>query len=130
MGYYFVLFTVSFAFLVLGGGLIYLLLLSVSMVLVLYLGNVFCASAFQVLPTLSYMRFSVAEFMLRSLIHLDLSFGDSYGCICHPVIPTPFFEDTFFYPLYSFSFYVNNQVFTGVWINVRVFNLIPFVCLF
>ena len=34
-----------------------------------------------VLPTFSSMRFSVAGFMLRSLIHLDLSFvhGDRYG---------------------------------------------------
>ena len=36
-----------------------------------------------VLPTFSSMRFSVAGFMLRSLIHLDLSFvhGDRYGSI-------------------------------------------------
>ena len=34
-----------------------------------------------VLPTFSSIRFSVAGFMLRSLIHLDLSFvhGDRYG---------------------------------------------------
>ena len=34
-----------------------------------------------VLPTFSSMRFSVAGFMLRSLLHLDLSFvhGDRYG---------------------------------------------------
>ncbi|CAO2598797.1 hypothetical protein LEMLEM_LOCUS9569, partial [Lemmus lemmus] len=36
-----------------------------------------------VLPTFSSIRFSVAGFMLRSLIHLDLSFvhGDRYGSI-------------------------------------------------
>ena len=34
-----------------------------------------------VLPTFSSVRFSVADFMLRSLIHLDLSFGDRYGSI-------------------------------------------------
>ncbi|MBV2150903.1 DUF3704 domain-containing protein [Sphingobium sp. AS12] len=38
----------------------------------------------RVFPTLSSNRFSVAGFMLRSLIHLDLSFvhGDRYGSIC------------------------------------------------
>ena len=36
-----------------------------------------------VLPTFSSVRFSVAGFMLKSLIHLDLSFvhGDRYGSI-------------------------------------------------
>ena len=36
-----------------------------------------------VLPTFSSMRFSVVDFMLRSLIHLNLSFvhGDRYGSI-------------------------------------------------
>ena len=36
-----------------------------------------------VLPTFSSIRFSVTGFMLRSLIHLDLSFvhGDRYGSI-------------------------------------------------
>ena len=36
-----------------------------------------------VLPTFSSIRFSVAGFMLRSLLHLDLSFvhGDRYGSI-------------------------------------------------
>ena len=36
-----------------------------------------------ILPTFSSLRFSVAGFMLRSLIHLDLSFvhGDRYGSI-------------------------------------------------
>ena len=36
-----------------------------------------------VLPTFSSIRFSVAGFMLRCLIHLDLSFlhGDTYGSI-------------------------------------------------
>ncbi|KAL6091936.1 hypothetical protein STEG23_025894 [Scotinomys teguina] len=40
---------------------------------------VFCANAFNVIPTLCSVRFSVSEFMLRSLIHLDFGFvqGDS-----------------------------------------------------
>ena len=38
---------------------------------------------FSVFPTFSSIRFSVSGFMLRSLIHLDLSFvhGDRYGSI-------------------------------------------------
>ena len=39
----------------------------------------------------------------------------------------PFVEDAFFFPLYNFSFFVKNQVFIGVWINIQVFNLIPLV---
>ena len=41
-------------------------------------------------------------------------------------MPAPFVEDTFF-PLYNLSFFVKNQVFIGVWINIRVFNSIPLV---
>jgi hypothetical protein len=35
-------------------------------------------------PTVSFIRFSVSGFMLRSLIHLDLSFvqSDKYGSTC------------------------------------------------
>jgi hypothetical protein len=35
-------------------------------------------------PTFSSIRFSVSSFMLKSLIHLDLSLvqGDTYGFIC------------------------------------------------
>ena len=36
------------------------------------------------------------------------------------------FVDAFF-PLYNFSFFVKNQVFIGVWINIWVFNSIPMV---
>ncbi|CAH7285033.1 Ac1576 [Phodopus roborovskii] len=44
--------------------------------------------------------------MLRSLIHLDLSFvhGDRHGSIC-----TPFVEDAVLAPLYNFSCFVENQ---------------------
>ncbi|ERE72253.1 hypothetical protein H671_5g15135 [Cricetulus griseus] len=63
-------------------------------------------------------EFSVAGFMLRSLIHFDFSFvhGDRYGSICNLlhvdiVMATPFAEDAFFFPLYNVSFFVKNQVF-------------------
>ena len=36
-----------------------------------------------------------------------------------------FAEDTFFFALYNFSFFIKNQVFIGVWINIRVFDSIP-----
>ena len=44
-------------------------------------------------------------------------------------MPTPFVEDTFFFPLYNFNFFAKNQVFFGVWIDIRVFNLILLVYL-
>ena len=47
----------------------------------------------------------------------------------HPVVPAPFVEDAFLLPLYTFSCFVKNQVFVGVWINNRIFNLIPLVYL-
>ena len=42
-----------------------------------------CANVFKCTSHLSSIRFNVAGFMLRSLIHLDLSFvhGDRYGSI-------------------------------------------------
>ncbi|KAL6084157.1 hypothetical protein STEG23_038311, partial [Scotinomys teguina] len=44
-----------------------------------------CANASRVLHTFSSISFSVTGFMLRSLIHLDLSFvhGNRYGSICN-----------------------------------------------
>ena len=41
------------------------------------------------------------------------------------VMPAPFVEDAFFFPLYDFSFFVKNQMFIGVWINIWIFDLIP-----
>jgi hypothetical protein len=32
----------------------------------------------------------------------------------HPVIPGPFVEEAFFFPLYSFGFFVKNKVPMGV----------------
>ena len=44
-------------------------------------------------------------------------------------MPAPFVEDAFFFPFYNFSFFVKIQVFVGVWVNIRIFNSIPFVYL-
>ena len=42
-------------------------------------------------------------------------------------MPAPFVEVTFPFPLYNFSFFVKNQVFIGMWINIQVFNSISLV---
>ena len=86
-----------------------------------------------ILLTFSSVRFSVTGFVLRSLIYLDLSFVhvSRYGTILtllHAGIQ--WFQHHLlkmfsFFLLYNFGFFVKNQVFIGVWINVRVFNLIP-----
>ena len=39
-------------------------------------------------------------------------------------MPTLFAEDTSFFPLNNFSFFVKNQVFICVWINIWVFDSI------
>ena len=41
-------------------------------------------------------------------------------------MPAPFVEYVFF-PLYIFCFFVKNQVFFGVWIDIWVFNSVPLV---
>ena len=88
----------------------------------------------RLLPTFSSIRFSVSGFMLRSLIHLDLSFvqGDRYGSICillHADIQLDWHQllkDAFFFPLCVISvFFIRNQVSRSVWIYVWVFDLIP-----
>jgi hypothetical protein len=74
--------------------------------------------------------------MLKSLIHLDLSFvaDNKYGSICilvhaniQLVKATPFLEDAFIFPLYDFGFFVKNQVIIGVWVYFWVFNSIPLI---
>ena len=42
-----------------------------------------CANVFKAIPTFSSIRFSVSDFMLKSLIHLNLSFvqGDRHESI-------------------------------------------------
>jgi hypothetical protein len=69
--------------------------------------------------------------MLRSLIHLDLSFvqGDKWiylhsSTYRHPGRPAPFVEDAFFFPLYGFGFLVKNQVSVGMWVCFCFFYLI------
>ena len=44
-------------------------------------------------------------------------------------MPTPFVEDSFFYPLYNFRFFVKNHVLKGVWFNIWVFDLVLLVSL-
>ena len=72
----------------------------------------------RVLPTFSSTRFSVVGFMLRSLVHLDLSFvhGNRYGSIfilLHIDIQS-FVEYFFCFPFYIFCFFVKNPMFIGV----------------
>ena len=45
-------------------------------------------------------------------------------------MPAPFVEFAFFFPFGTFCFFVKNQVFIGVWIDMWVFNLVPLVLLF
>ena len=42
-------------------------------------------------------------------------------------MPAPFVKDAFFLSLYNFGFFVKNQVFIGLWINIWVFDSIPLV---
>ena len=42
-------------------------------------------------------------------------------------MPAPFLKDVFFLPLYRFSSFVKNQLFIGLRINIRNFDLIPLV---
>jgi hypothetical protein len=63
--------------------------------------------------------FTVSGFMLRSLIHLDLGLCRvinmnlfAFFHMQNPVIPAPFVEDVFFFPLYSFWLFFQNQVST------------------
>ena len=44
-------------------------------------------------------------------------------------MPTPFVEYTFLFPFDIFCFFVKNQVFIGVWIDIQVFNSVPLVLL-
>jgi hypothetical protein len=65
-------------------------------------------------PTFSSIRFNVSGFLMRSLIHLDLSFvqGDKYlhSSTCrHPLRPTPFVEDLFFFPFYGFGLFLSKS---------------------
>ena len=74
-----------------------------------------------VLPTFSSIRFSVAGFMLRSLIHLELSFvhDDRYGSIFILLhVNIQLFQhhlvNMLFFLFNIFCFFVKKQVFEGV----------------
>ena len=88
-----------------------------------------------IVPTFSSIRFSVAGFMLRSLIHLDLSFvhGDRYGSIfilLHVDIQHHLLNMFSFFHLIFFAFFfIKGQVFKDVWIDIWIFYLVPLVLL-
>jgi hypothetical protein len=65
--------------------------------------------------------------MLRSLIHLDLSFvqGNKYFHSSTCRHPASFVENVFIFPFYGFGFFIKNQVSIGVWIYLSLpFNSI------
>ena len=84
-----------------------------SVLLGLYLGCFPVPMHLSVLPAIFSVRICVADFMLRSLIHLDLNFvhGIRYGPIFilllneYPVMPAPFVKCDF-YPFDIFCFFV------------------------
>jgi hypothetical protein len=47
--------------------------------------------------------------------------------IQHPVRSAAFDEDALPFPMYSFGFFVINQVFMGVWLYFFISNLIPLI---
>ena len=76
----------------------------------------------------------MVRFILRSLIHLDLSFvhGNRYGSIfiLHHVdiqLCQHHLLKMLCFPLYNFTFFVKIQVFIGVRIVIWVFNSLPLV---
>ena len=44
-------------------------------------------------------------------------------------MPAPFVEYAFFFPFYMFCFFVKNQVFIGVWIDIQLLDLVQLVLL-
>ena len=44
-------------------------------------------------------------------------------------MPAPLVKYAFFFPFDSFCFFVKNQVFVGVWINIQVFDSVPLILL-
>ena len=83
-------------------------------------------------PTFSSMRFTVSCFMLRSLIHLDLSFvqGDKYGSILIFLHRHSQWEHYHLlkmlsvFPLYISGFFVKGQMSISVWVYFLDFNSI------
>ena len=89
-----------------------------------------------VLLTFSSLRFSVVGFMLRSLIHLDLSFvhGDRYGFIFILLYVDIHVWQHHLLNMLSFSILYcflpcQRSMFVGVWIDICVFYLVPLALL-
>jgi hypothetical protein len=81
--------------------------------------------------TFSSIRCNASDFMLMSLIHLDLSFlyGDKYrfcfhSSTCRYSVRPVLFTKTLFPNL---SIFVKNQVLLGMWLYFWVFNSIPLI---
>jgi hypothetical protein len=86
-------------------------------------------------PTFCSIRFIISGFMLRSLIHLDLSFvqGDKYGSI-FILLHTDYQLDQHyllkmfsFFPLHVFGFFVKDKLSIGMWVYFWVFHSIPLI---
>ena len=87
-------------------------------------------------PTLSSLRFSVFNFMLRSMIYLNFSFvnSDNFGLfsffylytlvkiVCYSVL-----KMLFLFSLYGFVFLIYNQVAIGLWVYFSVFEKVPLI---
>ena len=76
-------------------------------------------------PILSCNRFSVSGLLLKSLIHLDLSFvqGGMFGSICiSSTAHIPFDQHhllrklSIFFPVRMSGFFIKTQVAIGVWL--------------
>jgi hypothetical protein len=86
-------------------------------------------------PTFSSMRFSVSGFMLRLLIHLDLSFmqGDKDGSVCILLYAVSSLINTIDRKCYIISnvyfwlCFIKNKVFLSEWIYFWVFNSISLI---
>jgi len=85
-------------------------------------------------PTFSSVRFSIFDFMLRSLIHLDLSFVQGNKCgyiiiilgVDILLVQHLLYIDVFLFSLYISDFFIKNQVFVGM--GFTSVSLIPFHC--
>jgi hypothetical protein len=92
-----------------------------------------------VFPNFSAMRLSESGLLLRSLIHLDLSFlqGNKNGSIFillhadiqlgqHHLLKRLFF----FFLLYDFGFFTKNQISIGSWVYFWAIDSIPLISVF
>ena len=87
---------------------------------------VFWMNTARLFPSFSSIRFSISGFMLKSLIHMDLSFvqDEKYGSMCillHADIQLDqhhLLKMLSFFPFYPFGFLVKNQV--SIWFITSV----------